>query len=153
MVASPVVRTLIAIWALVLVILGVVFLIVGLVGGDEQRAFVATGAGTLALGGALALVTWVLHLRARAERRRRREGGRATAEVVNARLHTMTRIGVMLTYTLTVRFAPAGAREAEFTRQVLVPPTRPLEAGQRIEVCYDPQDPANFEPLPATDRR
>jgi hypothetical protein len=34
---------------------------------------------------------------------------------------------------------------------VLAPPTHPLRAGQRIEICYDPRDPANFEPLSAVD--
>jgi hypothetical protein len=151
MVTSIVVRMMIAIWALVLLVLGVVFLTLGLVLGDNQRAFAAVGAGILAPGLALALFSWLLHSRARAEQRRRREGERAFAEVVHARLHTMTRIGVMLTYTLTVRFAPAGTAETELTRKVLVPPTHPLQAGQRIEICYDPRDPANFEPLSAVD--
>lgn len=147
MLTSPVLRVLVAIWALVLVVLGVAFLAVGLVVGTDEEGFVAAAAATLAPGLALALVTWVLHSRARAERRRRLEGRRATAEVIDARLHTMTRIGVMLTYTVTVRFTPVGGATGEFTRQVLVPPTHPLEAGRRIEVCYDPRDPRNFEPV------
>lgn len=151
MVTSIVARMMIAIWALVLLLLGAVFLTLGLVLGGDQRAFAAVGSGMVALGLALALVTWLLHSRSRAERRRRREGERAFAEVVHARLHTMTRIGVMLTYTVTVRFAPAGAAATELTRKVLVPPTDPLQAGQRIEICYDPRDPANFEPLSAVD--
>ena len=142
-----VLRLLIAIWALVLLVLGVVFLTLGLVLGDDQRAFVVIGAAILAPGLALAVLTWLLHLRARAELRRRREGERTVAHVVHAHLHTMTRIGVMLTYTLTVRFRPAGAAETEVTRKVLVRPTHPLEAGQRIEIRYDPSDPSNFEPV------
>jgi hydrogenase-4 membrane subunit HyfE len=151
MATSLVARMMIAIWALVLLLLGVVFLTLGLALGDDQRAFAAIGAAILVVGLALALVTWRLHSRARAERRRRREGERAFAEVVHARLHTMTRIGVMLTYTLTVRFAPAGTAETQLTRTVLVPPTQSLQPGQRIEICYDPSDPANFEPLSAVD--
>jgi uncharacterized membrane protein HdeD (DUF308 family) len=145
MLRAPVVRLVIAIWALVLLILGVAFLVVASVAGQDSA--VVVGAATLAPGVLLALVTWVLHARARAEWRRRHDGERVVAEVVRARLHTMTRIGVMLTYTLTVRFAPAGAAAAEFTRQVLAPPTHPLRVGQRIEICYDPHDPENFEPL------
>ena len=144
MLTAPVARLVIAIWALVLLILGVVFLVVALVAGQDSAV---VGAATVAPGVLLALATWVLHARARGERRRRHEGERVVAEVVRARLHTMTRIGVMLTYTLTVRFAPVGAVAAEFTRQVLAPPTHPLRVGQRIEICYDPHDPANFEPL------
>jgi hypothetical protein len=151
MVTSLVVRLMIAIWALVLLVLGVVFVTLGLVLGEDQRTFAAIGAVILVPGLALALVSWLLHARAGAARRRRRQGERAFAEVVHARLHTMTRIGVMLTYTLTVRFAPAGAAESELTRKVLVPPTHPLQAGQRIEICYDPRDPSNFEPLSAVD--
>jgi hydrogenase-4 membrane subunit HyfE len=149
MIASIVLRLMTGIWALVLVLLGVVFVTLGLVLGDDQRTFADVGAAILALGVVLALVAWLLHSRARAERRRRREGAHAVAEVLDARLHTMTRIGVMLTYTATVRFAPAGAAERDITRTLLVPPTHPLVAGQRIEICYDPADPANFEPLSA----
>lgn len=134
MVTSIVLRMMTGIWAAVLLLLGAVFLLLGLL-LDDERAFVPVGAGTLALGLVLALVTGVLHSRAQAERRRRREGARAVAEVLAARLHTMTRIGVMLTYTATVRFAPAGAAERDFTRKLLVPPTYPLQAGQRIEIC------------------
>ena len=150
MVTSIVLRMMTGIWALVVLVLGAVFLLLGVLLGDEQ-AFVAVGAGMLALGLVLALVTGLLHSRAQAERRRRREGARAVAEVLDARLHTMTRIGVMLTYTATVRFAPAGATERDITRKLLMPPTHPLQAGQRIEICYDPHDPANFEPLSAVD--
>jgi uncharacterized protein DUF3592 len=105
----------------------------------------------LALGAALALLAGLLQRRERARRRRRRAGARALAEVLHARLHTMTRVGVMLTYTVTVRFAAADGIEREHTRTVLVPPTHPLEAGGRIEVCYDPADPENFEPASTAD--
>jgi hydrogenase-4 membrane subunit HyfE len=149
MVTSIVLRMMTGIWALFLLLLGAVFLLLGLL--DDERAYVGAGAGMLALGLVLALVTGVLHSRAQAERRRRREGARAVAEVLDARLHTMTRIGVMLTYTATVRFAPAGAAERDITRKLLVPPTHPLQAGQQIEICYDPNDPGNFEPVSAVD--
>jgi hydrogenase-4 membrane subunit HyfE len=149
MLASIVLRMMTGIWALGLVLLGVVFVTLGVVLGDDQRAFAVVGTAILGLGLLLALIAWLLRSRARAERRRRREGARAVAEVLDARLHTMTRIGVMLTYTATVRFASAGAVERDVTRTLLVPPTHPLEAGQRIEICYYPDEPAKFEPLSA----
>ncbi|MEA2347879.1 MAG: hypothetical protein QOG62_1666 [Thermoleophilaceae bacterium] len=142
-------RLLITIWAFVLTLLGVTFLIVGSVVGGQVQVFVPLG-GALSAG---ALVLWVvagvLWSRVRAERQRRREGRRVEAEVVEARLHQMTRVGVMLTYTLTVRFSPQGVREETVTRTVLVPPTLALEPGSKIEIQYDPADPANFEPIGA----
>ena len=82
--------------------------------------------------------------RRRAAARRRRAGDRAQATIVAARLNPYVRIGVLLSYTLTVRFEPAG----EVTRPLLVSPATRLQAGDEIEVAYDPADPANFEPLP-----
>ena len=152
MVSRIVVRMVVAIWALVLVVLGVVNLLVGLLAGDEVKAFVPVGGALLAVGVVLGLISLWLRARANEERRRREDGGRAIAEVVEARLHTMTRIGVMLTYTVTVRFAPEGGPVETFTRTVLVAPTLHLEAGRQVEVAYDPNDPANFEPLRAVDQ-
>lgn len=146
---SVVFRLMAAIWAVLLSIGGIVLLILPLVLDGDQVGLAVGGGVMLALGLAAAFVAWLLHARAMAKRQRRTE--RATAEIVRARLHTMTRIGVMLTYTLTVRFAPSGGAETDLTRKVLVPPTRPLDAGQRIEVLYDPKDPGNFEPAPAAE--
>jgi hypothetical protein len=138
---AVVIRLMAAIWAVLLVGGGVVLVVLGLVLEDGQEGL---GAAMLAGGLGVGLIAWLLHVRSRAVRARRTE--RATAEIVQARLHTMTRIGVMLTYTLTVRFAPLGGAEAELTRKVLVPPTHPPESGERVEILYDPKDPGNFEP-------
>ena len=132
-----------AILALVLTILGVTFLAVGLAGGgDDPEGFRVVGGALLVTGLLLTGVAAVARSRRRAAARRRRAGERARATIVRAQLHPYTRIGVLLTYTLTVRFAPAG----EVSRKLLVPPSLELKAGEEIEVVYDPQDPANFEP-------
>ena len=132
-----------AIVALVLTVLGLTFLAIGLAGaGDEPAGFRALGAVLLVTGLLLAGVAAVARSRRQAAARRRRAGDRARATIVRAQLHPYTRIGVLLTYTLTVRFAPAG----EVTRKLLVPPSLELTPGEEIEVVYDPQDPANFEP-------
>lgn len=143
------VRIFAAIWALVLSILGAVFLIVGLASSaDVGNAFTAIGAILLPIGIGLSGLSLYLQLRQRAARKRRQEGKRIVAKVVDARLHRWTRIGVMLTFTLTVRFAPEGKSEQNFTRTVLVAPTAsPLVPGAQLELCYDPTNPANFEPL------
>ena len=137
-----------AILALVLTILGVTFLAVGMAdAGNEPEGFRVLGAVLLASGLLLTGVAAVARSRRRAAARRRREGDRARATIVRAQLHPYTRIGVLLTYTLTVRFAPAG----EVTRKLLVPPSVELKPGEEIEVVYDPQDPANFEPAERAD--
>ena len=138
-------RLVAAILALVLVLLGIPFLILGFaLDGEDAEGFRATGAATLVAGLVAAAVFLVLHRGAAAERSRRQQGGRATAEIVEARLHQYTRIGVMLTYTVTIRYAH-GFRDRTFTRKLLVPPTLALNAGDQVEVRYDPEDPGNFE--------
>jgi hypothetical protein len=141
---SIVIRLMAAIWSALLFVGGVVLVILSLVLSGDRSGLAVGGAVMVALGLAAALTAWLLHSRVIRKRLRRTE--RAQADVVQAQLHTMTRIGAMLTYTVTVRFAPLAGMEDEFTRKLLVPPTRPLEAGKRIEVLYDPRDPANFEP-------
>jgi hypothetical protein len=142
---SIVVRLMAAIWAALLLVGGLVLLILPLVLSDDQAGLAVGGAALVALGLASALTAWMLHSGAIRKRLRRTE--RAQAEVVDARLHTMTRIGAMLAYTVTVRFAPLSGADAEFTRKLLVPPTHSLEPGNRIEVVYDPRDPGNFAPV------
>jgi hypothetical protein len=142
-------RLMAAIWAALLLGGAAVLLILPLLLSGDQEGLGSIGAVMLALGLGAALIAWLVHRLARAERARRSE--RAVAQIIRARLHTMTRIGVMLTYTLTVRFAPSGGAEAELTRKVLVPPTHPLEAGERIEILYDPANPGNFEPASAAE--
>jgi hypothetical protein len=142
---SIVVRLMAAIWSALLLIGGVVLLILPLVLSGDHGGLAVGGAVMVALGLAAAFFAWLLHLRVIRRRLRRTE--RASAEVVDAHLHTMTRIGAMLTYTVTVRFAPSAGAHGEFTRKLLVPPTHPLEQGKRIDVLYDPRDPGNFEPV------
>jgi Protein of unknown function (DUF3592) len=142
---SIVVRLTAAIWGALLLVGGVVLLILPLVLSGDQAGLAVGGAAMVALGLAAGLTAWMLHSRVIRKRLRRTE--RVQAAVVDARLHTMTRIGAMLTYTVTVRFAPLARAEAEYTRKLLVPPTHPLEAGKRIEVLYDPRDPGNFAPV------
>src|SRR5829696_3201332 len=146
MVRSVVVPLVTAIWAVVLCVLGVVFLPLGL--GFviySTSGIAAVGTSLLALGLPLALVAWLLGSRVRAQRRRRRGGGRAFAKVVYARLHPMTRMGVLLTCTVTVRFVPAGApwrsssrRRCSCRRRTCSKPA----SGSRS--CCDPRDPADF---------
>ena len=142
-------RLLAGIWGLVLIILGVVFTVLGAaVDAGDRTATLILGLALLAAGLACAAVFALLQRREAVRRGRRQRGPGAKAEIVAARLHPYTRIGVMLTYTVTVRFAPAtggGMREA--TRRLLVPPNLPLAPGARVQVAYDPEDPANFEPV------
>src|SRR5215207_5564216 len=110
---SIVVRLMAAIWSVLLLVAGVVLLILPLVLSGDRMGLATGGAAMVALGLAAALTAWLLHRRV-IKRLRRTE--RAPAEVVDAHLHTMTRIGAMLTYTVTVRFAPLAGAEGEFTR-------------------------------------
>jgi hypothetical protein len=146
---SMLIRLMAAIWAALLSAGGAVLLILPLLLSGDQEGLAGLGIVMLAIGIGLGLIAALVHLRARVERARRTE--RAVAEIVRARLHTMTRIGVMLTYTLTLRFAPSGGAETELTRKVLVPPTHPLEPGKRVEILYDPANPGNFEPASAAE--
>lgn len=137
-----VLRLVVSIVALVLTLLGTVFTILGLLlESGEEEGFDVVGPSILAAGLALAAIAFVLFRRAAAERGRRLAGMSASVEIVEARLNQYTRIGVMLTYDLTIRYADG----ATFTRKVLVPPTTALRAGERVQVRYDPADPGNFE--------
>ena len=142
------VRIVAGILAIVFLSLGIVFLILGLATDTpDADGFRATGGAIFAAGIVAATIFTLLHRRGAAERRRRQQGARAYAEIVEARLHQYTRVGVMLTYTLTIRYPDAGLGESSFTRTVLVPPTLALKTGERVEVQYDPADPGNFEPV------
>jgi hypothetical protein len=137
-----VVRLVVSIFALVLTLLGIVFTILGLLStAEDADAFKVVGPAVLAAGLLLTAIAFVLFRRAKAERDRRRAGSRASVEVVEARLNQYTRIGVMLTYDLTIRYADG----ATHTRKVLLPPTQPIRAGDRVDVLHDPADPGNFE--------
>jgi hypothetical protein len=101
--------------------------------------------GTPFLVAGLALaVAFVVLRRREAERRRRRQAGlRATASIVEATLNPHVRVGTSFALKLTVRIPGAGT----VTRTVFVSPFARINAGDEIEVLYDPGDPANFEPV------
>ena len=140
-------RLLLGILAVVFLPLGIVFTIVGatadqLDSGDPED-MLAVGLALGAVGLALTLAFAVLQRREIARRRRRREGLRTTAEIVDAQLNPNMRSGAKVALRLTVRFVPAGT----VSRTLLVLPTSAPAAGARIDVLYDPADPTNFEPV------
>ena len=124
--------------------LGLVFTVIGLVADDVDRGepagFLYVGL-PLALAGVGFAIAFALLTR-RARRRKARRTQRASAEVVDAHLNTGVRSSGKFALRLTVRFDPAGTR----TTTVMWNPLIPIQAGDRIEVLYDPADPANFEP-------
>ena len=145
-------RLLTGILACVLVPLGIAFTVVGLVADDvdsgSPEGFLVVGPSFLAVGMLLVAVFAVLSRRAGAAPRRRQEGVRTMARIVHAHLLAGVRIGVLVTYDLTVTFPAAG----EVTRRVSVAPNVQLTAGEEIEIAYDPADPSNFEPAASIDQ-
>ena len=145
-----VVRLVTGILAAVFLPLGLVFTTIGLLAEDvdrgEPEGFLYAGIPLAVVGGGLLCAFAALQGRERDRRRRRREGLRASAEVVEARMNTGVRSGSKFALRLTVRFAPAGTA----TTSLMWDPMQPLRPGDRIEVLYDPADPANFEPAAAT---
>jgi len=127
--------------------LGVVFLTIGLTADEIDRGtpegMAYAGAGIAAAGVILAAAFLVLWRKEAARRRRRREGLRATAEIVEAKWMTNVRSGSTIGLRLTVRIPAAGT----VTSTVLAPITPQWVAGAPIEVAYDPSDPSNFEPV------
>lgn len=131
--------------ACVLLPLGIAFTAIGLAADDvdsgSPEGFLVTGLAILVAGVLCAVAFAALTGRARAARDRRRNGARATARIVRAHLRAGVRVGVLLTYDLTVTFPAAG----EVTRRVLVAPNVTLVPGEDVEIAYDPADPADFE--------
>lgn len=145
-----VLRLVLGILAAVFLPLGLVFTVVGLTANEvdsgEPRDFLRLGIALAAVGAGFALAFLVASRREAERRRRRREGLRATAEVVRARVNPNVRVGSSVTVDLTVRFATAGTPDGTVTRTLLVAPFSRLEEGATIEILYDPADPSNFEP-------
>ena len=142
------VRAALSIVALVLTLLGIVFVAVGLLaGGSDGEPMRTIGAAIGAVGLVLAVIAAAVWRRARAALRRRQEGGRATATIVHARFHPHTRIGALLTWTLTLRYESGEHTGREVTRQMLLVPTIAVEDGARVEVAYDRADAGNVEVL------
>jgi hypothetical protein len=147
---AVVARLLLGILAVVFLPLGVVFVIVGLtvdeIRSGEPETFVYVGVPLLAVGLAFALTFTVLQRREHERRRRRRAGLQTTAEVLRADLNHNIRSGAKVGLRLTVRFASAGTPDGTVSRTLLAVPSSAPRAGDRIEIRYDPADPANFEP-------
>lgn len=117
--------------------LGITFLILG---AASEAGFTGAGAAFTGAGLVCAAVFGLLMRAESVRRRRRREGLRADAEVVEAKLNPGIRVGVYLTYDLTVRIAGQTV-----SGRVLVVPGTKLEPGGTVAVLYDPGEPANFE--------
>ena len=145
-----VLRLVLGILTAVFLPLGIVFTILGFTAGSPDRGepedFRYAGLAILALGLVIAAAFLVLLRQEAARRRRRRAGLRATAEIVEARMNPSVRTNGAYATRLTVRFAGAGTSDGTVTTSVFVAPYKQLEPGQPIEILYDPQDPANFEP-------
>lgn len=120
--------------------LGLVFLVLGLVIDEPDRGspegFLYAGGG-IALAGLALGAAFVALLRAEARRRSRRTA-RTTAEVLDVRFNYNVRSGGRVAARLTVRLAGR-----EVTGTFLLPPVPP---GERVDVAYEPEDPANFAP-------
>jgi len=143
-----VLRLVTGITGIVATALGLTFTILGLVGPDE---FLPIGIPILAVGLVDLTICAVLFRKAGEQSRRRRDGRRVSAEVVDVKLHPNIRVGVMLTVDLTVQIpsTPGGP----FTRRVLLPPTFAVGAGDTIELMVDSEDPSNFEPVVTAEGR
>lgn len=139
-------RLLTGILAAVFLPLGTAFLVVGSV-SDEVRSgrpedFLAVGAAAAGVGLAFLCAFVILTRRERARRARRT--ARASAEVLDARLNHGVQLNAKRQLRLSVRFAAAGDVSGSFFWLPSVP------IGDRIEVLYDPDEPANFEPVDLT---
>jgi hypothetical protein len=108
--------------------------------------FAYSGIPRALIGGGCAARFVVLWRRARERRRRRRAGLRASVEVVRSHINPSLRSGRRLGLDLTVRMPNAGTPDGNVTQTFLVDPNTAPAEGSRIEVLYDPADPANFEP-------
>jgi hypothetical protein len=145
-----VLRLVLGILAVTFLPLGAVFVVIGLVveepdsGRPEDFVYVGTAIG---LAGIACLVPFlILWRREAARRRRRREGPRATAEIVRARPNPRVRSRNWMYLDLTVRFPAAGTEDGTVTRTLVVDGSDHFPEGGHLEIVYDPEDPSNFEP-------
>lgn len=139
-------RLLTGILAAVFLPLGVVFTLIGLLAEDvdrgEPEGFLYAGLPIAAVGAAFAIAFVVLMRRERGRRARRTQ--QASAEVLEASINHGVQLNTKRQLTLTVRFPAAG----EVTGKFFWYPSIPV--GEQIEVRYDPDEPANFEPVDPT---
>ena len=139
-------RLLTGILAAVFLPLGIVFTIIGLAADDVDRGspegFLYAGLPLAAVGVAFAVAFVVLMRQARGRKARRTQ--RASAEVLDASINHGVQLNAKRQLTLTVRFPAAG----EVTGKFFWYPSIPV--GERIDVMYDPDEPANFEPVDPT---
>jgi hypothetical protein len=140
-----VIRLVVGSLAATLLPLGAVFIVIGLVADDVDRGspegFLYAGVPIATVGLFLALAS--LGLWRQAVERRRRRRLRTAVEVVSVRLHPNIRSRGTVAMDLTVRL-PGGAPGS---RRFFVLPGLQPEAGGRVEIAYDPDDPSNFEPV------
>jgi hypothetical protein len=145
-----VLRLVAGIFALTFLPMGVAFTVVGLVADEvdegDPMVFVYIGIPLALIGAAFAVMFVVLMRRERERRRRRLEGLRASVEVVRSHINPSVRSGRRLALELTVRMPNAGTPDGTVQQTFLVDPNEAPAEGSRIEVLYDPADPANFEP-------
>jgi hypothetical protein len=138
-------RLLLFIFAATFLPMGIIFGAIGLLADDVDRgdpeAFAYLGAVFTAVGLVLAIGFGVLTRREVQRRRRRRAGLRTTADVVSVRLNPSVHSGAKVSTNLTVRFSGLTVS----TKFLELPNT--YQEGARIEVVYDPAEPANFEPV------
>jgi hypothetical protein len=137
-------RLLSGILAVTFLPLGIAFTVIGLVvdhpDSGSPEAFLYVGLPLLFVGFDCAVVFLVSWRREAGRRRRRRAGVRTAAEVVAADVMQGVRVGSSLAVKLTVRVGGANV-----TRTVLRSPWEPVRVGDRVEIVYDPSEPANFE--------
>ena len=145
-----VLRLVLGILAVTLLPLGAVFVVLGLVIDAPDRGrpedFVYAGVAIGLAGVACFVPFLLLWQREAARRRRRREGPRATAEIVRAQPNPRVRSRNWLALDLTVRFPAAGTEDGTVTRTLVVDISDRFPEGGHLEIVYDPTDPSNFEP-------
>ncbi len=145
-----VLRLVSGILALTFLPMGVVFTLIGLLADDvdkgEPIVFAYIGIPLALIGLGFAVIFVVLMRREVERRRRRRAGLRASVEVVRSHINPSVRSGRKLALELTVRMPNAGTPDGTVQQTFLVDPNHAPAEGSRIEVLYDPHDPANFEP-------
>ena len=116
-----VVRLVLGILAVTFLPLGAVFVVIGLVVEEPDSGrpedFVYVGAAIGLAGVVLAIAFAILWQREAARRRRRREGPRATAEIVRALPKPGVRSRDWMAVELTVRFPAAGTRHPDAVRR------------------------------------
>jgi hypothetical protein len=117
---------------------------------QDGEALTSAGLGALAAGLVCLLIVALVSLCARgaAERERGARCAQTTAFVREVRRKRFTRVGILMTLKLTVRFQPQGATAVqEHSRTIYVAPLTRIPAGREIAIAYNPSRPRDFVPL------